>query len=316
MENLISEIYHHHLATEGSGVGQYNNRELQFPPPNFTSPPIPFAKKLTPKPYRQDSVVQSARSLDAVGGCSIDGNRCHIPFPVIDFSKKFKGPESGVGVIFYNGGFVDPRAYSPIARILNDRYGIPVVIPIFFADLAFTFGKCDTTRLDFAKAEFPEVEKWVFAGHSFGGIAAFNDLWNRLNTMDDSAAGLALLGTDVGNAFGCGNTDFSDSDIPMAQVLGTNDGVLNRTRAEENAVLNTKEGTFFVDVFGANHASFGAYDDELRGTILGETDGEQSVPSYYVWDVAAAAIANVAARTGAALPTPKIPKRKNSGKKS
>jgi hypothetical protein len=316
MENLITEIYHHHLATEGSGVGQYNSRELQFPLPDFTSPPLQLALKLTPKPYRQDSAVQSARDLDAVGGCSIDGNRCQIPFPVIDFSEKFRGRESGVGVIFYNGGFVDPRAYSPIATILNDRYGIPVVLPIFSADLAFTFGQCDTNRLDFAKAEFPEVEKWVLAGHSFGGIAAFNDLWSRLNTMDDSAAGLALLASDVGNTFGCGDTDFSDSNIPMAQVLGTNDEVQNRTRAEESAVLNTEDGTFFADVFGANHASFGAYDFELRGTILGETDGEQLVPSNVVWDIAAAAIANVAARTGAALPKPKVSKRKKSGKKS
>lgn len=56
-----------------------------------------------------------------------------------------------------------------MAQIVSQRYGMPVVLPIFAADLAFQFGTCDTGRLDFAQAEFPQVEKWVLAGHSFGG---------------------------------------------------------------------------------------------------------------------------------------------------
>lgn len=133
--------------------------------PDYTSPPNEGALAATPELYQSDEVVQASRDLDAAGNCTFDGNRCQIPFPVD--SDKFG--ESKVGVVFYNGGLVDPRGYSPIAALLNDRYGLPVVMPIFAGDLAFVFGTCDSGRLDFAKAEFPEIEKWVLAGHSFGG---------------------------------------------------------------------------------------------------------------------------------------------------
>ena len=58
------------------------------------------------------------------------------------------------------------------------------VMPIFAADLAFNFGICHTGRLDLAKAEFPGVEKWVLARHSFGGVAAAADLWQNLENGD------------------------------------------------------------------------------------------------------------------------------------
>jgi len=134
--------------------------------PDYTSPPLPVALELTPEPYRDDKIVEEIRDLDATGNCSMDGNRCQIPFSVD--SDKFDEP-SRVGVIFYNGAFVDPRGYSPLATIINERYGMPVVIPIFSNDLALGFGKCDSNRLDYAKAEFPHVEKWILAGHSLGG---------------------------------------------------------------------------------------------------------------------------------------------------
>ena len=141
-------------------------RNLQFQIPDYTSPPLPEALILVPEEYQDDEVMDEAHDLAAAGNCTIDGNRCHIPFPASD-----KYEDSRVGVVFYNGGLVDPRGYAPIAKRLNALYGIPVVMPIFANDLAFTFGVCDSGRLDFAKAEFPAVKKWILAGHSFGGKA-------------------------------------------------------------------------------------------------------------------------------------------------
>ena len=141
-------------------------RNLQFQIPDYTSPPLPEALILVPEEYQDDQVIEEARDLASAGNCTIDGNRCHIPFPA---NERFE--DSQVGVLFYNGGLVDPRGYAPIAKLLNEFYGIPVVMPIFADDLAFAFGMCDSGRLDFAKAEFPQVEKWILAGHSFGGKA-------------------------------------------------------------------------------------------------------------------------------------------------
>jgi hypothetical protein len=105
--------------------------------PDYTSPPLDVAIQATPELYRSDEVVQVAGDLDAAGNCTIDGNRCHIPFPVDE--TLFEAP-SKLGVIFYNGALVDPRGYSSIVVRVNERYGLPVVMPIFERDFAFTFG--------------------------------------------------------------------------------------------------------------------------------------------------------------------------------
>eukprot|EP00980_Cylindrotheca_fusiformis_P016314 scaffold4847_cov89-Cylindrotheca_fusiformis.AAC.1 len=264
--------------------------------PDYTSPPLPIALDATPKLYRSDEVIQEARDLDAAGNCTVTGgNRCQIPFPVAE--------PSPVGVIFYCGALVDPRGYSPLASILNQRYGLPVVIPIFASDVAFAFGTCDTGRLDMAKAEFPEVEKWILAGHSLGGTAAMADMWSRWNEMDESAAGLVLFASDVIQGLGCGDTDFAGTELPMAHVRGSNDRILNRTRSVLNEAYDSN-ATFKEDIYGANHGSFGAYNDSARFEVLGQVDGELLIPSEVVWDIEAATIANVAARTGVSLTFP------------
>ena len=175
------------------------------------------------------------------------------------------------------------------------------------------------------------------------------DTWTRWNTTHDAtAAGLVLLAADVQeNIGGCGITDFSVTDLPMAQVLASNDGTLNRTRTAQNRRYNSN-ATQFVEIYGANHASvgtilyyyyylrkicvvliyclkknqitaelkttasyflpfqkFGAYDSSERTEVLGYVDGESVIPDAVTWDTVAAAIANVAARTGVPLPTPK-----------
>jgi hypothetical protein len=91
-------------------------RWLQQPNiPNYTSPPLEDAIQATPEAYRSDDVIGAARAAAAAGNCTTDGNRCHIPFSP---PSEFYEPESSqVGVIFYGGGLVDPRSYSPIAEV-------------------------------------------------------------------------------------------------------------------------------------------------------------------------------------------------------
>ena len=90
------------------------------------------------------------------------------------------------------------------------------------------------------------------------GVVAALDTWNRWNTTHEAtAAGLVLLAADVQeNIGGCGITDFSVTDLPMAQVLASNDGTLNRTRTAQNRRYNSN-ATQFVEIYGANHASVG-----------------------------------------------------------
>lgn len=276
---------------------QLHGRGLQFELPDYTSPPTELALEATPEAFRSDEVMDQNRDMAAAGKCTTEeGSRCHIPFPP---APGFE--DSKIGVVFYCGGLVDPRGYSPLVEILATRYGFPTVMPIFEADLAFSFGTCDSGRVDIAKAEFPEVEKWILAGHSFGGVAAVVDMWSRYQSGDDAVAGLVPVAADVQQGLGCGDTDFSDTNLPMASVTGSLDLVLNMTRWELNKPLLSNQ-TQFVDIFGGNHAGFGSYDYSERFELFGQVDGTPLIGPEIQWDFTAAAIAHVASRIDVDMP--------------
>merc|ERR1719203_778047 len=93
--------------------------------------------------------------------------------------------ESGtarIGVIFSGGAYVDPRAYSIIAKTLVERYGFAVSIPIYEKDLAIDVNDCSgSDRVFLASKAFPFVEKWILAGHSAGGYRAQFDAWAAMS---------------------------------------------------------------------------------------------------------------------------------------
>jgi hypothetical protein len=311
----------------GGAVGSKQEKKKEQPAPassfpSYTSPPTLRALLATPEAYRSDAFVEAARRSSADHLCSEvssssqgDRNLCHIPFDPL--------AKSQVGVMLYVGAFVDPRAYAPLAQRLSQRYGLPVVIPVFDKDVPLNFGSpsmCNSGRLELAQAEFPNVNKWVLAGHSLGGLAAAADVWTAMTaaaseeeeiaTADDRTAtkrmdkigGLVLMASDIQN-IGCGETDFSATHLPMAMVTASEDTVLNATRWELNRRKASQE-TFYVDVMGGNHGQFGSYDDSGRIDVLGpsQLDGTATIPDIVQWDISAAAIYHVAARTGVPLP--------------
>mmetsp|Transcript_43199 Transcript_43199/g.104462 ORF Transcript_43199/g.104462 Transcript_43199/m.104462 type:complete len:403 (+) Transcript_43199:190-1398(+) len=276
------------------------NKERQLQPPqipDYTSPPTELALEATPEAYRSDQVIDQIRDFAAAGNCTATSEqRCQIPFPATMYDSK-------IGVILYGGGLVDPRGYSVLAERLASRYGFHTVIPIFGQDLAFAFGVCDSGRLDMAKAEFPQVEKWVLAGHSFGGVAAVVDSWSRYNSGDQALGGVALLAADIQQTLGCGAIDYSNSTLPMTSITGSLDGVLNMTRFSSNRQFLSPE-TQVIEIFGGNHGDFGSYDSSGRVTILGQNDGTSLITPEIQWDLSVAAIAHVASRIdGVDMPT-------------
>ena len=118
------------LLTTGRTIPDRRQLQAAFTVPDYTSPPLAEAVLQTPAFYRNDDVIDATRDRDASGNCStVDGNRCHIPFPV-NAATPFDAP-SRVGVLIYPGTLVDPRSYAPLATILNERYGLPVVIHLY-----------------------------------------------------------------------------------------------------------------------------------------------------------------------------------------
>jgi len=192
---------------------------------------------------------------------------------------------STVGVIFYGGALVDPRGYSPLMQMLSEEYNLPVSVPIFTTDIAFKFGTCESGRLAQAQSAFPSVDKWIFVGHSMGGIAAFNDVWAMAGRNEtDSIGGLVLLASYVQQDLGCGMTDFSGSEwdwLPFASVAASEDGVVNITNFDAGQVLLPNDSPNFINeiIQGGNHGGFGSYNYSERVTLLNQSDGNATITS-------------------------------------
>jgi len=303
-------------------IPDLSSRNLQDVSTLESSPPTDYALSLTPKGYRSNLVIDAGINLSNLGLCDKPENTeaCQLIFPP---SKEFL-EHSKVGVVFYGGALVDTRGYAPIAHQLSNRYGLPVVIPFFENNLAFEFGSCDTKKVELASRAFPQVQKWVLAGHSYGGTAAMSDLFTIVNkngtettaeheaTLDD-IAGLVLIGSYVSQAVACGMVDFSDMDIPTANIYGELDLIVNQTNWEEGRALLPQNHTLSLPIFGGNHGQFGSYDDSGR---FWQTDGIAAVPETLQHDMTVTGIMSVASRAGVRLPVKSEKKKKSMGKKS
>lgn len=272
-------------------------RHLQFELPDYTSPPLAEAIEATPEAYRSNETVDAARDLDASGLCVGDAaeenaEACQIKFMPADYT------DSTVGVIYFGGALVDPRGYSPLMQMLAETYALPISVPIFANDLPFKFGTCESGRLTQAQIAFPSVQKWIFAGHSMGGVAAYNDVWAMSQRNEtDAIGGLVLIGSYVNpQDIGCGMADFSESQLPMASVSASEDLIVDATNFEAGQDLLPFDSLKFVNkvIEGGNHGGFGSYDYSERKALLNQTDGnatitneeQQSQTSEVIGDVA------------------------------
>jgi hypothetical protein len=270
--------------------------------PDYTSPPLEEAISYTPLEFRDDAAVDAARDLAAAGNCTVaNPTACQMLFPPAQGA--IDSGTAKVGVLFYGGALVDPRGYSPIAAKLSQEYGFAVSIPIFANDLAFS--GCDSGRIPLAAAAFPDIEKWVLAGHSFGGIAAQADLWSLMNdslTFPSSIAGLVLVASYIRQDLGCGDIDFSGTSMPAASIMASLDGIINQETATEERKWLPTNTTFDLNIFGGNHGYFGTYDYSERSTLLPQFDGSAIITRAVQQDLTMGAIANVAARSSVGLP--------------
>lgn len=146
-----------------------------------------------------------------------------------------------IGLIFYPGALVDPRAYAPILRPLAES-GYFVITQYMPLNLAvFNINAADALR-----AAHPEIETWAIFGHSMGGAMA-----SRYTLEHSDIVGLALLATIP---FG----DLSGVSIPVYSIYGDTDGLITLSAIEENRAA-LPASTEYVLIEGANHAQFGDY---------------------------------------------------------
>lgn len=146
-----------------------------------------------------------------------------------------------VGVVFYPGARVDARAYSRVLRPLAEGGNIVVVVkaPLGIAFLSAGFSEAWVR-------EHPEIEDWVAAGHSLGGVVASSAA--RSKSVDGLLLWASFPASDVSGI---------DS-LEAVSVYGTSDAI-----AEPEDILasadDLPETTRFSPVEGGIHSFFGDY---------------------------------------------------------
>jgi hypothetical protein len=149
-----------------------------------------------------------------------------------------------VGLVFYPGGLVDPTAYAPVLRrIAEEGY------PVFITPMPLNLGIFKTGAADEVFEAYPDIDRWILAGHSLGGASAGIYAAANPEAID------ALVFWD---SYPPGSSDLSEEDIPVLSIYGTSGGVPNTPNFDEQRSLQPAD-TEFVPIEGASHAQFGDY---------------------------------------------------------
>lgn len=172
-----------------------------------------------------------------------------LPEPRAPGSATMRPPGAPTGLVLYPGGFVQPEAYAPVARLIAEA-GHPVVIIGVPLRLAFL----DVEAAADVPPIYPEVPRWAVGGHSLGGVAA---AWYA-QARADRVAGLVLWASYTDDAH-----TLAGSGLPVLSVSGTRDGNVTPSRISTSR-LTLPPTTRFVAIDGGNHAQFGAYQFQLN----------------------------------------------------
>ena len=166
-------------------------------------------------------------------------------------------PKAGAktGFVFYPGGKVQYNAYEPLLAKLAEKG-----IACFLVKMPFNLAVFNINGAEKVLNQFPEIENWFIGGHSLVGSMAASFLGK--NQFD--IKGLILLAS-------YSTVDFSEVDIKLLSIFGSEDGVLNLekyARYKENFPKSAIE----IVIEGGNHAGFGFYGPQKK-------DGKASISS-------------------------------------
>lgn len=154
------------------------------------------------------------------------------------------------GLIYYPGGRVQADAYAPTARAAAEAGYLAVIVP-----MPLNLAILDINAADRVMAAYPDVKRWVIAGHSLGGSMAAR----YAASNPGKAAGLILFASYPEAAM-----DMSKrTDLVVASVYGSLDGLATAAQVEGSKVLCPPDAQF-VRLEGGNHAQFGWYGKQER----------------------------------------------------
>lgn len=151
-------------------------------------------------------------------------------------------PQPEMGFIFYPGGRVDYRAYSPVLRMIAEQGYFVALVPVPL-NLAFF----DINVAASVQAQYPEISHWVVSGHSLGGVAASVYAKDHLDELD----GIVFFASYPADE------SLKNADIKILSIYGTRD-MAGMEKFDETKILLPTQ-THYVVIDGGNHAQFGSY---------------------------------------------------------
>ena len=180
------------------------------------------------------------------------------PLTTLDCGALALAREGDAGFIFYPGGKVEHTAYLGLMAALYER-GVTSVL----VEMPFNLAVLDINAADGIREELPHVKRWYIGGHSLGGSMAAS----YVSKHSDEFSGLVLLGS-------YSTVDLSESGLSVLSVYGSEDGVMNREKYEQNTENLPKDYIEYV-ILGGSHAYFGMYGEQSGDGTATITQEEQ-----------------------------------------
>jgi pimeloyl-ACP methyl ester carboxylesterase len=187
----------------------------------------------------------------------------------ITFSPLYTNPQTGL--VFYPGGKVDFRSYSPLLHAVAAQ-GYEVVVVRMPLNLA-VFG---VERAAQVMADDPKIKNWAIGGHSLGGSMAASFAFSH----PDLVQGLVLWAS-----YPASNNSLANRHIRVVSIFGTRDGLATPAKIDQSRAYLPGD-TEWVTIDGGNHAQFGSYG-------LQQGDNPAQVPASVQWDQTVAATVNL-----------------------
>ena len=161
------------------------------------------------------------------------------------------------GFIFYPGAKVEETAYLPLMERLA-KEGITSVL----IKMPFNLAVFDINAADRVYEKFNDINNWYIGGHSLGGAMASS----YISKNQDKLSGIVLMGA----------YPLENNDIPMINLYGSHDNILNKQKLE----LSKNK----IEILGGNHGYFGNYTEQKgdgESTISRDEQQQKSV-SYII----------------------------------
>jgi dienelactone hydrolase len=175
----------------------------------------------------------------------------------------FKAEATDTGVIFYPGAKVEYTAYVPLMEEIKG-WGITCVL----IEMPYNLAIFNSDAADQYIEDMTEISSWYIGGHSLGG--AFAARYAASNT--DKVDGLIMCAAYE-------TKDISDTDLNVLSIYGSEDGVLNMDKYEDNK-KNLPADYTEVIIDGGNHGYFGNYgEQDGDGTATVTREYQQSLTS-------------------------------------